>query len=222
MYHELEELLTSVNEVAQASTIEDLRESVTNNVMEVYRLVGAAGLWDGNVEHYELKEGVKSLPRPTYCIRPLQLVFGRLDVESFTPEGQFVGDQGQIWGFSEQGRVLMMHGGRYVQHLQTGFSNLYWGIPGWVTLSYWSIPLGDNGAPLIDDRIWSAVRHFCRASEATNKVIANPRMTVYLGIADREEQKASRAIDFARGQINASTPNTNRTFFRGLRLNHPG
>ena len=53
MYHPLDDLLYEVNRVAKAPTVEDLRESVTRNLISVYKKVDAPSLWQGAVHHYD-------------------------------------------------------------------------------------------------------------------------------------------------------------------------
>ncbi len=216
MYHKLDDLLEEVNRVAGAATVEDLRRPVTNNLKTVYRKVGAASLWQGAVHHYEGK-GETSFKLPEFCITPLKLVAGRADWTDFDPSGQYAGPKWKNqWDRTATGQDMYFNQAGDQLWLQSGVngSAVRLTITGPLTLSYWRIPLDEEGAPLVDDRIWDAAKLFCQADEARISLHSRNKQS-YSGVPYQvDKAEAGRAIDEARAECNKMTPNSWASFFK--------
>ena len=215
MYHPLDDLLYEVNRVAKAPTVEDLRESVTRNLIDVYKKVDSPSLLQGDVHHYEQSDS-SSFKLPKYCILPLNLIAGRMQQESFDEMGKYIGyarvnQMGHPVNFKHSGDKIWITGGFGSYARLSNPPQYYSNLP--LTLSYWRIPLDDAGVPLVDDRIWSAAKYYCWAEEALIGLHGKNTQS-FAGLPFQvDERKAAAAIDEARAFCNKLTPNNWRAFF---------
>jgi len=227
MYHTIDELLSEVNRIAQKATVDELRDSVTRNVVTVYKKVDAPSLWQGAIHNYVLAN-VSSIALPPYCVFPLDVVSGRMKQSDFSSSGRYISGQYQtLLGDRSMGYPLAYERSGNLLYLQPSTDvRRYFSqdttITGDVTLSYWRIPLDEQGSPLIDDRIWDAARFYCQADEARIDLHSRNKQS-FSGLPYQVDSNlANAAIDAARAFCNKMAPADWRAFWNGIYNNQPG
>lgn len=208
-HYPLNKLLLAVNEVAKRSSVEELRESVTMQLKDVYQKVGAEALFHPAIQLAE--------PNDYDYVELSPLMTKLIDVHV----GQPSVTGGRInTTVSRIGKIL--EGQRFVDYVEMENRLYFHDGPLFhpLTITYWTLPVDREGAPLVDDRIYQAAVLYCQSEVArVNLHFINKQS--YSGLPMQvDAAAANREMDWARGHCNElGTPDFVRLYnsLRGIR-----
>ncbi|HEY0109999.1 MAG TPA: hypothetical protein VGB67_10255 [Fibrella sp.] len=190
-HYSFDKLLRAVNNVAMEASHETLRESVTANLVHVYRKIGASGLFHPGIMVVQpTEDDFVDLP-PT--------MIKLIDVKTGTPElygrgisgvmnrfGQIVVGQ-RFTRFEEMENRLYFHDGPLRQP---------------ITVTYWELPTDREGAPKIDSRVYKAAELYCQSEVARVNLHFMNKQSFSATPYQVDKQEANREMDAARGEVN--------------------
>lgn len=185
-YYSIDELIEEVNRVALLPNTEVLRSPCIGHVQTVYRKVGSDKVKIPAVAYFTVTNGTVELPKTV--IKVVDCALGTFDLNDTDDDGTFA-DYDAI-PHRQDGNKLRLN-------------NNYNGQT--VSVSYWSLPVDENGVILIDDRIYDAVKAFCKGEELLIKSsnVKQERATLNPSLIYKRE--AAQLIDESRAELNRMT-----------------
>ncbi len=187
----LDELLIEVNKVAQAASEETLRDSVTKQLIHVYRRVAAPALYQPGVLGIE-PTPYQSVELPATMIR---LIDVRSGYESFM-------DRGVSGNMNRFGKMVV--GQPFTdydyQNDRLWFTKNCLNVP--LTVTYWSVPVDRQGSPTIDDKIWTAAVLYCQGEAARVALHFKNKQSYSAAPMQFDFQLAKTEMDAARADCN--------------------